>query len=712
MKKKQARPPKPADPPFAAAAEAAEAAEALRQAIALHQQGLLGEAEALYRTILAAQPGHFDALHLLGVLAIQQGQVASGLDLIGKAIGINPHDAAAHSNFGLALHELKRPEEALDSYGQALRLRPDYVEALFNRGNALLELKRPEDAVASYDQALRLRPGCIEALFNRGNALLELKRPEDAAASYDGALQAKPDYVEALFNRGLALRDLGRLDEALDSYEQAARLRPGYAEALFNCGNALLDLKRPEEAAASYGRALELDPGNADTLNNLGNALRDLKRPAEALARYEQALQLRPGLAAALNNRGNALQDLGRQEEALASYEQALQVNPDYVDALYNGGNALLALGRLEEALACYDRGLRFQPAHANALCNRGNALQGLRCREEALASYAQALQINPGLVEAHCNESLCRLTLGDWRGGFAKYEWRWESEACATAKRNFPQPLWLGQESLQGKTILLHPEQGFGDTIQLCRYAKRVAALGATVLLEVQPALKTLLAGVAGASQTFASGEPLPAFDCHCPLMSLPLAFGTRLDTIPAESFYLRADPLRAARWQARLGEKALPRVGLAWSGSALHANDRNRSMPLVQFGKLAAGPAQFIGLQKELRAIDRLILERRPGIAYHGDGLADFAETAALIANLDLVIAVDTAVAHLAGALGKPVWLLLPFSPDWRWLLGRGDSPWYPSARLFRQAKPGDWDGVIAEVAGALALFCQAAA
>ncbi len=541
---------------------------------------------------------------------------------------------------------------------------------------------------------------------NLGTALQRLGRSQDALASYDRALRLQPDYAEALNNRGIALRSLGRVEEAVACYDRALRLRPDYAEALGNRGNALQDLNRLEDALASYTQALRFAPNDIETCNNLGIVLRSLRRPEEAKAVFDRALQLMPGYLDALNNRGTALLDLRRPEEALADYGQVLRLAPDHADALYNRGVALQHLHRLDEALASYDQALRLKPEFIDAHINRGLVLQEFNRTEEALACYAQVLRLKPDLAEAHWNESLSRLVAGDFAEGWKKYEWRWQAEGFPSPRRPFQQPLWLGLEPLRGRTILLHAEQGLGDTIQFCRYAQRVAALGATVLLEVQPPLKTLLAGLAGVSQIFAYGEPLPAFDCHCPLLSLPLAFGTRLDSIPQESCYLRGEPGRIAAWGHRLGGKTLPRIGLAWSGSAENMTDHKRSIPLGQFGKLLTPQAQFVSLQKELREADRAELERHPEIAHYGDELFDFAETAALAANLDGVVSVDTAVAHLAAALGKPVWLLLPFSPDWRWLLGRDDSPWYPTARLFRQDTPGDWDGVIARLAHKLSM------
>jgi len=654
------------------APDMSQQAALLRQAVGLHQQGRLDGAEALYREVLRAAPRHFDALHLLGVLALQQGRARQACELIGQALAVDPRQAAAHSNLGLAQQALGRPRKALASYAQALRLQPDYAEAHYNQGNALLELQRPQEALASYGQALRLRP----------------------------------DYAEAHYNRGKALHDVGRLEEALADYAEALRYNPGDADALNNSGSVLLDLKRPEAALGYFDRALRCKPDFAEALANRGNALRSLKRWEEALASYDLALRAKPDYVDAQVNRGMVLQDLQRPEEALACYDPVLALHPIHVQALNSRGLSLQYMNRVEEALDCFDRVLRIKPGYAEVLNNRGLALYALNRLEESRVYFERAWQAKPGLAEAHWNEGLALLLMGDYQRGWEKYEWRWQAAAFAPQRRDYPQPLWLGQESLRGKTLLLHAEQGFGDTIQFCRYAKLLAAQGATVLLEVQAALKPLLAGLEGVSQLFAQGEPLPAFDCHCPLLSLPLACATTLDNLPASPAYLRADPVRVQAWQAKLGATARPRIGLVWAGSATHPNDRNRSLPLALLSKLVSAQAQFVSLKKELAAEEALRL-REQDIADYADGLADFAETAGLVANLDLVIAVDTAVAHLAAALGKPVWLLLPFNPDWRWLLGRGDSPWYPTVRLFRQPAAGDWDSVIAEVAEALDKF-----
>jgi tetratricopeptide (TPR) repeat protein len=519
-------------------------------------------------------------------------------------------------------------------------------------------------------RAVGINPDNAAAYSNLGLALRKLDKLDEAIASYGRALALQPDNLQALNNRGSALRDLKRYHDALQSYDRALSIQPDYLDALKNRGALLLDLGRYDDALLSYDRALAIQPDDTEALYGGGNALVALKRPSEAIANYDQALSLKPDFFPALNNRGSALLDLNRLEEALASFDGALALAPDNAEALNNRGNALVELNRHQEALASFDRALSLEPDHA----------------------------------DAHYNGSLCRLLLGDFENGWRKYESRWRTDAFKNARRDFTQPLWRGEQAIAGQTLLLHAEQGLGDTLQFCRYAKLAAARGATVLIEVQLPLKSLLAGLDGVSSVLSQGETPPSFDYHAPLLSLPRAFETRLDGIPAAIPYLHADPIRVGEWQAELGDKALPRVGLAWSGSAEHKSDQKRSIPLTRMAKLVSGEAQFVSLQKELHPADRVTLSERDDIRHFGDQLHDFADTAALIEALDLVISADTAVAHLAGALGKEVWILLPFSPDWRWLLERDDSPWYPTARLFRQRAEGDWDGVIQRVASQL--------
>jgi tetratricopeptide (TPR) repeat protein len=651
-----------------------ELTSALSQALALHQTGRFAEAEKNYLQILKAQPNHFDSLHLLGVIYHQRGNHAEAVRQIDVALKRNPNAASALSNRGNALQELKQFDEALASYDKAIALKPDYAEVFNNRGNALKKLKRLDEALASYDHALALRPDYADALNDRGAILQELKRLDEALASYDRALAVRPDYTEALCNRGVVLRELKRRDEALASYDQALALRPDYAEAL----------------------------------NNRGNCLKEMNRFDEALESCDRALAVRSDYADALNNRGNILNELKRFDEALASCDRALIVRPDYAEALSNRGIALQELNRVDEALASYDRALALKPDYAEALSNRGVTLQKLKRFDEALASYNRALAVRPDYAEAHWNEALLRLLSGDFNRGWPKYEWRWKTDSFTSPRRNFPQPLWLGEEAIAGRAILLHSEQGFGDTIQFCRYVPMVAAGGAHVILEVDRSLHELMIDLPGAAQIVSRGDKLPIFDLHCPLLSLPLVFRTRFETIPADIPYLFVPKAYSEKWKQRLSKSAAIRVGINWAGNANFGGDRNRSIGLSRLlPLLSSRDVQFFSIQKDLRAGDSEILQNNSQITHLGEEIETFSDTAAIISLMDLIISSDTSVVHLAGALGKPVWILLQSVPDWRWLLDRDDSPWYPTARLFRQPKTGEWGGLVAHVHEALLNF-----
>jgi tetratricopeptide (TPR) repeat protein len=678
------------------------------------------EALASYDSALALQPNHAEVLCNRGNTLYELQRFDEALASYDRTLAVQPHHAVALYNRGNTLHELKRFDEALASYDRALALRPDHAVALCNRGATLHELKRFDEALASYDRGLALRPDYAGAFFNRGNTLRQLKRFDEALASYDRALALRPDHVEALCNRGNTLRQLKRFDEALASYDRALALRPDYAEALYNRGITLDELKRFDAALASYDRALAVRPDYAGALNNRGNTLRQLKRLDEALASYDRALAVQPDYAEALYNRGITLHEFERFDEALASYDHALALQPDHAEALNNRGNTLHELKRFDEALASYERALALRPDHVEALINRGVVLHELQRLDEALASYDRALAVRPDHAQAHFSKSVLQLVNGDFDAGWREYEWRWKTEGLEALKRDFAQPLWLGQTALAGKTILLHSEQGFGDAIQFCRYAPLLAGRGARVLLEVPAPLKDLMASLAGVAQVIAAPEQVPCFDLHCPLLSLPLAFRTSLETIPAQTPYLFGAAAKTRAWRTRLGAPNKPRVGLVWAGDPrkqlpnAHRIDRMRS---VEFDQLASilriAGCEFYSLQKGEHALAQLRNSAlRQRVVDCADDLHDFSDTAALIDNLDLVIAVDTSVAHLAGALGKPFWLLNRYSTCWRWLIGRDDSPWYPTARLFRQSAPGDWSGVISRVVAELEKLLQARA
>jgi len=563
--------------------------EKLQQAVALHRQGHLARAQNLYEEILERTPEQPDALHLLGVIASQTRNHTRAVELISKAIQIDPGNAVAYSNRGIALQKLERWDAALFDYDHAIAIRPDLSLAYCNRGNVLKELKQWDAALASYDRAIEINPGFAEAHSNRGAALQMLNRCVAALESLDRALEIKPDYPDA------------------------------------HC------------------------------------------------------------------NRGNVLKELGQWEAALASYDRAIALQADHTDAHCNRGLLLQQMNRLDAALESFDRAIASKPDHARAYVNR----------------------------------SMARLVIGDFENGWEDYEWRRRlpDAAFVREKRDYAEPRWTGEQSLRGKAVLLHAEQGLGDTLQFCRYAQSVAELGAVVILEVPAPLRSLLTSVPGVTHVLATGEAPPAFDFHCSLMSLPWALRTTLRNIPAAIPYLRSDAEKQRFWRGALGASSRRRVGLVWSGGFrpdqpdLWSVHNRRNIPLAKLAVLQHPDIEFFSLQKGQPAeseLEELVAQRwnGPPITNLTHLLHDFSDTAALIEQLDLVITVDTATAHLAGALGKPVWILNRHDTCWRWLLERTDSPWYPTATLYRQERPGDWEAVVERVRQDLARALSAEA
>ncbi len=492
----------------------------------------------------------------------------------------------------------------------------------------------------------------------------------------------------------------GKLGKAEKLCAEFLQHHPNDVGALHLLGMLNYQRGQLHAALALIHAAVAMDDRRADVLSDLGLIFLSMARFDEALATYDRAHELAPDDLDVLNGRGVALLQIGRIEEAITNFDRMLACDPTCIDALGNRGNALLKLNRPREAITSYEAALKIVPCHAQLLTHHAVALRRLDRPHEALMSLSRALVSNSNFAEARFVEGLVRLNLGDFIAGWRAYESRWATPAFAAHRRNFMPSLWLGDQPLAGKSILLHSEQGYGDTIHLVRYAPRVAALGAKVILEVQPELAKLLSRMEGVEAVIPRGKPLPAFDFHCPMMSLPLAFGTELSTIPADVPYLASTADDAAAWRERLSLQR-PLAGVVWAGDKSHDNDMNRSMRLETLRPLLEiSHVQFISLQQDMCAQDADFLRSHPQLIRAGERFRDFAETAAVIEQLDLVISVDTAVAHLAGAMGKPLLLLLPFAADFRWLRERRDSPWYPTARLFRQREFGDWKGAVDEL------------
>jgi tetratricopeptide (TPR) repeat protein len=545
---------------------------------------------------------------------------------------------------------------------------------------------------------IRLAPVLQEAIGRH-----RAGRFAEAAELYRRVLKKMPDHFDALYSFALMRMQEGAAQEALALVGKAVKAEPRAAPAHCLAGAILNTLGRSKEAIASYDRALAIAPNFAAAWNDRGNTLRLLQRPQDAIASYDRAIAAEPGAAQWHNNRGAALAELTRFAEAIASYDEALRLQPPFPEALNNRGAALLKLDRPEPAVADLDRAIALKPDYAEAFNNRGVALQDLNRHREALDAHRRALAIRPDGAEARHGAATALLALGEFDEGWRSYEARWSKADLAPFRRTFQSPLWLGDQPVEAKTVLLYAEQGFGDAIQFCRYAPKLAQRGAKVVIEAPRALVDLLGSLPGAPAIMGRGDKLPPFDLQCPLASLPLAFATRLDTIPADVPYLAADPERIAKWREGLPPSGRPRIALAWRGRPY---PRDRSVPFAALAPLLSLPdVEFVSLQQELTEDEARALPAFASLRHVGPAIEDFADTAALIAGADAVVSIDTSVAHLAGALGKPLWLMLIYSADFRWLIGRADSPWYPTARLVRQARTGDWSDVVGRVAGALA-------
>jgi tetratricopeptide (TPR) repeat protein len=536
-------------------------------------------------------------------------------------------------------------------------------------------------------------------------------RLREAQAAYQQVLSREPDNPDALGRLGALALQVGRADVAVGLLGRAVTLQPDFAPLRRELAGAYRALGRWPEALQQYRRAVAIDPASADSHCDLATALGAAGREGEAQAEFQRALEIDPGHAVANYNLGVSLQQQGHFAEAAESLRRAIARAPAFAIAHNNLGSVLRELGEPEEAIASYRRAIELAPADPRYRSNIALALQDLCRLDEAIESFDTALRLRPDYAKGRAFRALALLLKGDYERGWADYEWR-RAIGITFADRSAGRPLWDGSDPA-GRTILLHSEQGIGDTIQFVRYAPLLAARGARVIVQCQPTLKALLEPsltARGVWRVLAEGEPAPEFDSYCPLPGLPHRFGTRPATIPAEVPYLDARPERVEDWRrwfsdpARVGSDQF-KVGIVWAGAVGNRNDRRRSVRATDFMPLAQVPGVCLySLQKGPPVAQ--LGESAPGLPAHDldARLNDFADTAAALMNLDLVVTVDTSVAHLAGALGRPVWTLIPFSPDFRWMLGRSDSPWYPTMRLFRQGKPEDWDGVFREVAVAL--------
>jgi tetratricopeptide (TPR) repeat protein len=718
----------------------------LAAAVRAHRAGRLREAVLGYEALRRDAPDDADLLQLLGVAHAQLGSCSEAAMLLARSLELQPDRPTVLLNLAQALHTLGREADALQACDRALALDASLAGGYRTRAAALSALGRREEALANAGQAVRLALNDPGAHLDLGVALEAVGRERDALACFERAITLGPTLVAAHYNRALLLARLGEREGALQSFDRALALQPHQASLHARRGDTLRELERLPEAEQSYSLALAIEPHDDVTLHSralvryllrrYADALEDYEtltdavgqtapalvgrgatlvaqhRYGEALVPLERAIQLMPQEAEAHIQRGVALLNLDRNEEALESFDRALAIRPDASEVLSNRGIALTATGRLSAALESFIHSSVVSGMSADTHTNIGIVQKILGRHREAAASFGRSLACRPDNPSARFALAFMHLALGDFALGWPLYESRFDVPALGNPARHFGAPRWSGTESLSGRTLLVHAEQGLGDVIQFCRYLPLLAAQGVSVVFEVMPQLKALLRSLPPAIRLLGRDEPLPPVDYYCPLLSLPLAFKTRLETIPAQVPYLTAERQRTADWMQRL--QALPglRVGIAWQGNPAVEKliwARGRSVPLAALAPLADLPGvSLVSLQKghgleQLRDVP--FAERILDLSGELDRGPDaFLDTAAVIAGLDLVVTSDTSVAHLAGALGRPVWTLLAASPEWRWGLERSDTPWYPTMRLFRQTHECDWNAVAASVAQAL--------
>jgi tetratricopeptide (TPR) repeat protein len=601
----------------------------------------------------------------------------------------------------IAHHSAGRFEEAEPIYRQMLAADGNDPRALHLLGVLMSQRGDKEQAVRLITRAIEIQPRAAEYHANLGLVFLEQGRPEPAVLSCKRAIELNPRDAEAHFILANALREMGRAEEAIHAYQRALAINPNHAGAMRYLALLLKLSGRTKDAADVYAQLIKLQPNSPDALVDYGEMLRARGQFADALAAFDRAIAAGPNFAVAHNGRGLVLHDLNDPVAAASSYRRALELDPDNAGIRTNLGYALELAGKFDEAIAELERAVALRPDLVDAVGNLGNCYRDVGRWADADAQYVRALRLEPDSPRVHFNRALLLLLMGKFEEGWTEYEWRWR--LFADRKRTFLQPRWLDAD-ISGKTILLYAEQGLGDTIQFARYATMVAQeRGAKVILECHAELEPLLRGLAGVSQCFVRGAALPTFDFHAPLVSLPLSFATfSIEAIPHSVPYLRADDAKAHAWRERLAaEPAKLRVGLAWAGDPTHKLDLMRSCTLKTLAPLAElEGVGFYSLQKGGRAAKAQDVPAGMKFFDFTAELRDFSDTAALMANLDLIISVDTSIVHMAGALGRRVFTLLPFNPDFRWLLDRADSPWYPTMKLFRPTRPGDWERVMANV------------
>ena len=680
----------------------------VRQGLAHHRAGRLLEASGCYQRAQQETGESAESLALLGILARQTGQHEAAINLTAEAVRLRPGQAGFQVCMAEAWLASGKTEAAEFWCRRALNTAPELTSAWCCLGD--VEAARLHDAAArnAWETASRFDGVSGRAERSLGHQLCREGKFHEAIAVYRAGLGKNPRSSTLHYALGAALAASGRGQEAKAAYCEALRLQPNFPQALLNLGNVHYDDGDFAAAALCCRKALALRPGYAKAWCNLGNALQMLGNAREATGCYERTLALDPQTVAAQHNLGNAWITRRNFRGAEECFRRTLAMDESRPEHHNSLGNALFLQRRDEEAEACYRRALALEPGYACAHTNLANVLMRRDCRTDMIAHYVRALELEPGSAGGHYNLALAYLRDGRLAEGWREHEWRWDFRELKLRRRKFAAPQWKG-EPLDGATILLHAEQGLGDTLQFVRYAPLVAQRGGKVVLEVQPRLARLLEGMPGVRRVLARGTALPEFAWQCPLMSLPLAFATTVDTIPRRNPYIWANPEEVERMRLRWPGEGL-RVGICWAGNPQYRSDEQRSMPLGALLPLAKVPGiSWFSLQMGAACGQMRGLARRFPVVDASSASRDPAETAALVGTLDLVISVDTSIAHLAGAMGVPLWVILPRLADWRWMEGRDDCAWYPTARLFRQRTAGDWTAPVERVRAELMMMMR---
>jgi tetratricopeptide (TPR) repeat protein len=692
----------------------------LREAADQYNAGRPEAASALCRDILTADSGCVPALHLAAVIAFADKRSVEGTGLLGRVFDLDPDYVPALATLGDALAMKAEHDAAVAVFQRATGLQPEDAGLHAKLGVAYSDLMRFAEAETSYRHALDLNPGLPQTHFNLGFALMKQGRIEEAEEAYRDAIASEPLHRDAWLNLGNVLSDQNRLEDAVTAYNRALACRPdasaaGDAMALANLGSCLTELGRLDEAVEACESAIAVDPDHAYAYANLGAALHAQGKFKDAVAALRRAIAIEPANVKAHANLGAALPEVGEFDEAIKACERAISLDPNYAPAHTHHGIALDRQGDFAASVAAHRQAVVADPGSAIAHTGLAVALGSVGELDEALATSHRAVTLAPANPEVRFNHAQLLLMNGHFESGFDDLRWIRKCRLWAHSYPSFNEPEWQG-DGFAGRTLLLFSDAGLGDTIQFVRYLPMVAAKGGKVVLQVQPTLVRLLRTMTGVTMTdvmiLPHGEPLPRFDMQLPLMHLPHIFGTTLDSVPADVPYLHADPAQIEIWRSSFRNVAALKVGVVCAGNPRHKGDRHRSLAAeAVLPRLTMPGVQLYSLQKEPRPTDVPVLARLGAdVIDLAPALGDFTDTAAAIAALDLVISVDTSVAHLAGAMGRPVWMLLPYALDWRWLRDREDSPWYPSLRLFRQQQPQAWDGVLTRVAAELARTASA--